>query len=60
MEILRNLGTPELAAAARVCRTWTDVALDMLWEELDSVYPIMALLGPISKIKDKWVSYDGC
>lgn len=54
MRILRNLVKLELAAAARVCRTWTDVALDMLWEELESVHPIMALLGPITKTGDGW------
>ncbi|KAG8937790.1 hypothetical protein FRC00_000686 [Tulasnella sp. 408] len=46
--ILGNLQKPDLAAAARVCRTWMDPALDALWEELDSVNPIMRLLGPIS------------
>ncbi|KIO16506.1 hypothetical protein M407DRAFT_33855 [Tulasnella calospora MUT 4182] len=54
MQVLRNLGKPELAAAALTCRTWTDVALDMLWEELESVCPIMALLGPISKHENGW------
>ncbi|KAG8937792.1 hypothetical protein FRC00_000688 [Tulasnella sp. 408] len=46
--ILGSLQKPDLAAAAQVCHTWMDPALDALWEELDSVNPIMRLLGPIS------------
>lgn len=45
--ILENVGKSDLAAAARVCRTWVDLALDILWEELESVHPVMALLGPM-------------
>ncbi|KAG8917299.1 hypothetical protein FRC01_002553 [Tulasnella sp. 417] len=54
MQILRNLGKSELPAAARVCSSWTGVALDMLWKEMESVLPIMALLGPISIREGGW------
>ncbi|KIO31760.1 hypothetical protein M407DRAFT_19269 [Tulasnella calospora MUT 4182] len=54
IQILRSLRKPDLAAAALVCRTWSDVALDLLWEELESVHPIMALLGPISQQVGGW------
>ncbi|KAG8913761.1 hypothetical protein FRC00_001664 [Tulasnella sp. 408] len=43
--IFRELGNGSRAAAARVCRTWVDVALDVLWEDLESPLPIMKLLG---------------
>ncbi|KAG9043713.1 hypothetical protein FS837_009219 [Tulasnella sp. UAMH 9824] len=59
MHILQNLGKPELATAARVCRAWTDVALGMLWEELESVHPIMALLEPIKRIENGWTWENG-
>lgn len=54
-QVLRNAGKPDLAAAARVCRTWMEVALNMLWEELESPHPLMSLLGPIIKHVDGWV-----
>ncbi|KAG8995823.1 hypothetical protein FRB90_000085 [Tulasnella sp. 427] len=44
-QIFLNLEKWDLATAARVCRAWTDVALDLLWEHLEAVRPIMALLG---------------
>lgn len=53
-QVLRNAGKPDLAAAARVCRTWMEVALNMLWEELESPHPLMSLLGPIIKHVDGW------
>lgn len=52
--ILENLGKSDLAASARTCRTWVDLALDILWEELESFHPIMALLGPISLHQGGW------
>lgn len=55
--ILENLGKSDLAASARTCRTWVDLALDILWEELESFHPIMALLGPISLHQGGWVRH---
>ncbi|KIO31777.1 hypothetical protein M407DRAFT_19290 [Tulasnella calospora MUT 4182] len=54
MQVPRHLGKLELAAAALVSRTWTDVALDMLWEELESVHPLMALLRPVRRRVHGW------
>ncbi|KAG8921376.1 hypothetical protein FRC00_008744, partial [Tulasnella sp. 408] len=60
MQVLRNLEKPELAAAALVCRrTWTNLALDVLWEELESLRPIMAILGPVRRYRDGWDWDDG-
>ncbi|KAG9016343.1 hypothetical protein FRB90_003217 [Tulasnella sp. 427] len=57
-EILRDvfldLDYSSCAAAARVCKTWVDVALDILWEELESPFPIMRLLGPITLTDFGW------
>ncbi|KIO32387.1 hypothetical protein M407DRAFT_18698 [Tulasnella calospora MUT 4182] len=35
---------PELARSARVCKNWSDRALDELWRDLDSVFPLLELL----------------
>lgn len=35
--VLENLGKADIAAATRVCRSWLNVALDTLWEELESL-----------------------
>ncbi|KAG8971121.1 hypothetical protein FRC05_011490 [Tulasnella sp. 425] len=36
-----------LAAAARVCKTWKEPALDALWKKLSSPFPLLELLGPL-------------
>ncbi|KIO26779.1 hypothetical protein M407DRAFT_23974, partial [Tulasnella calospora MUT 4182] len=38
------------AAAALVCRSWSDAALDELWRSLPSFLPLLKLLGPFSYI----------
>lgn len=53
--IFKYLDNADRATAACVCRTWVEVALDVLWENLESPHPIMALLGPISFHEDGWV-----
>ncbi|KAH8109629.1 hypothetical protein DFH11DRAFT_1626028 [Phellopilus nigrolimitatus] len=35
------------ASCARVCKRWTGVALDLLWEELDEVVPLLSILAPL-------------
>ncbi|KAG8914854.1 hypothetical protein FRC00_010340 [Tulasnella sp. 408] len=37
-------GKPELAGSARVCKTWRDPALDELWRDLDSIFPLLELV----------------
>ncbi|KIO21893.1 hypothetical protein M407DRAFT_28529 [Tulasnella calospora MUT 4182] len=51
---LLELDDASRAAAARVCQTWVEVALDVLWEDLKSPLPIMALLGPIKACEGAW------
>ncbi|KAG8910396.1 hypothetical protein FRC00_008279, partial [Tulasnella sp. 408] len=40
------------AAAARVCRVWSDAALDELWRTLPSFYPLINLLGSSSYLAE--------
>ncbi|KAG8913891.1 hypothetical protein FRC01_004337, partial [Tulasnella sp. 417] len=35
---------PELARSARVCKDWSDAALDELWKDLDSIFPLLELV----------------
>ncbi|KAG8913889.1 hypothetical protein FRC01_004335 [Tulasnella sp. 417] len=35
---------PELARSARVCKTWSDPALDQLWEDLEGISPLLDLV----------------
>ncbi|KAK2467602.1 hypothetical protein APHAL10511_000457 [Amanita phalloides] len=35
------------AANARVCRRWSDVALDLLWREVEDMYRLFSLLVPL-------------
>ncbi|KAG8900850.1 hypothetical protein FRC00_010818 [Tulasnella sp. 408] len=37
-------GKPELASSARVCKSWKDTALDELWRDLDSIFPLLELV----------------
>ena len=34
------------AVNARVCKLWHDLALDVLWEEVDDLRRLLSLLGP--------------
>lgn len=33
----------------RVCRTWKDIAKDLLWKEMESTLPLFALLAPMQE-----------
>lgn len=44
-----------LAAAARVCKTWKEPALDALWKKLSSPFPLLELLGPLVYEDRGWV-----
>lgn len=33
-----------LASCALACKSWSDVALDILWRNLDSVFPLLEML----------------
>ncbi|KAG8931665.1 hypothetical protein FRC01_001000 [Tulasnella sp. 417] len=44
----------DLLAASLVCKTWSPVALDHLWNTLDSVIPLFKLLGPMVYYIHSW------
>lgn len=46
------LGERDLARCARVCKSWSEPALDALWRTMSSVQPLMALLSPLDRMFD--------
>ncbi|KAG8899940.1 hypothetical protein FRC01_010321, partial [Tulasnella sp. 417] len=44
--IFSNLRRRELARAARVCRTWSPIALDYLWENIDDLPQLFRVYSP--------------
>ena len=50
------LGHCDNASNARVCRVWSDVALDLLWREVDDLPRVFQLLAPIGTILTREVS----
>lgn len=45
--ILDVLADRDLAMSARVCRDWTSTVLDKLWKDMDSLQPLLQILGPL-------------
>ena len=43
------LDLPSNAMNARVCKQWSDIALDMLWREIDDLYLLFSILAPLKK-----------
>lgn len=37
------------SANARVCQQWSDLALDMLWKNVDNPYVLFKILAPLGK-----------
>ncbi|KAG8998594.1 hypothetical protein FRB94_001389 [Tulasnella sp. JGI-2019a] len=53
-EILQ-LATPSTqAAAAQTCQHWSDRSLRWLWRDMESFYPLLELLSPLTCIGDTW------
>ena len=47
----------DLARCARVCDAWFNPAVDMLWEEIQELKPLMQILGNIAISSSRtWVS----
>ncbi|KAG6808957.1 hypothetical protein H0H92_002244 [Tricholoma furcatifolium] len=40
------------AANARVCKKWSDAALDIIWKEVKDLHPLLSLLAPLEKIHE--------
>ncbi|KAG8993789.1 hypothetical protein FRB94_010368 [Tulasnella sp. JGI-2019a] len=51
--IFKNLIKRDQASAARVCNQWSGAALDQLWYSLDSLLPVLHLLGPTTISESK-------
>lgn len=47
--IFVNLEKTTLAKCARVCSLWSDDALNLLWNKLNSVIPLLSTIGPLHK-----------
>ncbi|KZT64519.1 hypothetical protein DAEQUDRAFT_698593 [Daedalea quercina L-15889] len=49
MIILSFIDIRSLARSARVCRRWKEIALDLLWREVDDLHRLMSKLCPFGK-----------
>lgn len=49
--IFSFLEDKSVARAARVCRLWSDVALDTLWHTIHDLRPLLNLLAPLTNEK---------
>ena len=47
--IFCTLDLPSNAVNARVCKQWSDIALDILWREIDELYILFKILAPLIK-----------
>lgn len=45
-----------LASCARVCRSFSDAALDVLWGTLDDVLPLLSIFSCLTEVNDLKVS----
>lgn len=57
--IISFLDQQSLARAARVCRSWSHVALDALWRDVDDLPRLLALLCPYAKPSKLTTKYGG-
>ncbi|EMD36117.1 hypothetical protein CERSUDRAFT_156889 [Gelatoporia subvermispora B] len=47
--VFSQLDDRSLARVACVCRLWSDIALDILWREVDDLHRLISLLAPFRK-----------
>lgn len=52
-----SLTKPELYAAALVCVSWSQLALEELWKYLNSILPLLRVLSPMERVNGNWVRY---
>ena len=51
------LDLPSNRVNARVCKQWSDIALDILWREIDDIYFLFRILAPLTKtVEGSYVS----
>ena len=51
--VFRFLDDASNASNARVCRQWSEIALDTLWRDVDDLYRLFGLLAPLRKADDQ-------
>ncbi|TFK31194.1 hypothetical protein BDQ12DRAFT_246870 [Crucibulum laeve] len=51
----RTLSRQYLLWAVQTCRTWSEPALNVLWRELDSLYPLLLLIPSLKLVKGTYV-----
>ena len=44
---------PSNTVNARVCKQWSDIALDILWREIDELYILFRILAPLTKTDEE-------
>lgn len=49
LAFLKTLDRKSLLRAALTCRAWKEPALDTLWKDLPSLYPLIQVLSPIAQ-----------
>lgn len=47
LEIFAASDNPTRAVSARVCRSWSNLALDVLWRDMSSPIPLLQVLSPL-------------
>jgi F-box-like len=50
--IFRFLDDASNASNARVCRQWSEIALDTLWRDVNDFFRLFGLLAPLRKLDD--------
>lgn len=51
--VFSHLDNRSIARAARVCKQWSDVALDTLWHVVTDFKPLLSLLAPITTFENR-------
>ncbi|KAG8992519.1 hypothetical protein FRB94_011530 [Tulasnella sp. JGI-2019a] len=52
-EVLLLSERPERAKSARVCRAWSSIVIDVLWADLDSIFPLLELIAPLERDSER-------
>ncbi|RDB16527.1 hypothetical protein Hypma_002894 [Hypsizygus marmoreus] len=55
--ILRFLDDASNASNARVCKQWSEMALDILWHDVRDLHRLFGLLAPLQKTSDDGYSF---
>ena len=55
--IFSILDPPSNTVNARVCKQWSDIALDNLWREIDELYYLFGILAPLTMTIDSEECY---